>query len=118
MVPTQLTRLLDAGGQGLDAARAFDAIIIGAAATSTSLRERAADAGLRIVPAYGMSETASGCVYDGVPLDGVRVGLDDGRIRIARDVLAHGYRRRPDLTAAPLRDGWFVTPHPGVLHAD
>lgn len=118
LVPTQLVRLLDDGGAGLDAARTFDAIVIGAAATSPRLRERAADAGLRIVPAYGMSETASGCVYDGFPLDGVRIDLSGGRIRIAGDVLAHGYRRAPELTAEAFRDGWFVTSDRGVRHAD
>ena len=29
--------------------------------------------GITVVRTYGMSETAGGCVYDGVPLDGVRV---------------------------------------------
>ncbi len=118
LVPTQLVRLLDDGGTGLDAARSFDAIVIGAAATSPALRERAAEAGVRIVPAYGMSETASGCVYDGFPLDGVRVELDDGRIRIAGDVLSHGYRRAPEITAEVFRDGWFVTSDRGIRHPD
>ncbi|MBE1499120.1 O-succinylbenzoic acid--CoA ligase [Amycolatopsis lexingtonensis] len=118
LVPTQLVRLLDDGGAGLAAAKTFDAIVLGAAATTPALRERAADAGIRIVPAYGMSETASGCVYDGVPLDGVRVDLDGGRIRIAGTVLAHGYRLRPDLTAAAFEDGWFTTSDRGVRHAD
>ncbi|WP_284748177.1 o-succinylbenzoate--CoA ligase [Amycolatopsis sp. RTGN1] len=118
LVPTQLVRLLDDGGAGLAAAKAFDAIVVGAAATSAALRERAADAGVRIVPAYGMSETASGCVYDGFPLDGVRVDLDGGRIRIAGDVLAHGYRLRPDLTAESFDGGWFTTSDRGVRHDD
>ncbi|WP_027941118.1 o-succinylbenzoate--CoA ligase [Amycolatopsis taiwanensis] len=116
MVPTQLVRLLDAGGAGLEAARTFDAIILGAAATSAALRERAADAGVRIVPAYGMSETASGCVYDGVPLDGVRAEVEpDGRILLSGPVLAHGYRLRPELTAESFVDGWFRTSDEGVL---
>jgi O-succinylbenzoic acid--CoA ligase len=118
LVPTQLVRLLDDGGAGLTAAKAFDAIVVGAAATSAALRERAADAGVRIVPAYGMSETASGCVYDGFPLDGVRVDLAGGRIRIAGDVLAHGYRLRPDLTAESFDGGWFTTSDRGVRHDD
>ncbi|WP_236789748.1 o-succinylbenzoate--CoA ligase [Amycolatopsis sp. GM8] len=116
LVPTQLTRILDAGGAGLAAARAFDAIIIGAAATSAALRARAAAAGVSIVPAYGMSETASGCVYDGVPLDGVevRIGADE-RVLISGPVLTHGYRLRPDLTADALVDGWFLTGDRGRL---
>jgi O-succinylbenzoic acid--CoA ligase len=118
LVPTQLTRLLDDAKAGLDAARAFDAIIIGAAATPPELRERAADAGIVIVPAYGMSETASGCVYDGFPLRGVEIAVKAGRIHIKGDVLAHGYRRRPDLTAEAFRDGWFVTSDQGILHPD
>ncbi|WP_169524120.1 o-succinylbenzoate--CoA ligase [Amycolatopsis balhimycina] len=118
LVPTQLVRLLDDGGVGLAAAKTFDAIVVGAAATSVSLRERAADAGVRIVPAYGMSETASGCVYDGFPLDGVRVDIEGDRIRIAGDVLAHGYRRQPGLTAEAFRAGWFTTSDRGIRHED
>ncbi|MEU7784023.1 o-succinylbenzoate--CoA ligase [Amycolatopsis sp. NPDC049159] len=118
LVPTQLVRLLDDGGAGLAAAKTFDAIVLGAAATTPALRERAAEAGVRIVPAYGMSETASGCVYDGFPLDGVRVDLDGGRIRIAGDVLAHGYRGRPDLTAEAFSGGWFTTSDRGARHED
>jgi len=110
LVPTQLVRLLDEDGPGLAAAKAFDGIILGAAATSPKLRARAAEEGVRIVPSYGMSETASGCVYDGVPLDGVTVEPDaDDRIRISGPVLSHGYRLAPTLTAESFRDGWFHT---------
>jgi O-succinylbenzoic acid--CoA ligase len=119
LVPTQLTRLLDEQGAGLDAARAFDAIIVGAAATPPQLRERAAESEVRILPAYGMSETASGCVYDGVPLDGVTVELaDSGRILISGPVLAHGYRKLPKLTAEAFGGGRFHTSDEGAFDAE
>ncbi|MQA63507.1 MAG: AMP-binding protein [Actinophytocola sp.] len=112
LVPTQLARLLDAGGAALAAVRAFDAVLIGGAALPTELRERAADDGVAVISAYGMSETAGGCVYDGVPLDGVHISTDGetpGRIKIAGDVLANGYRSAPEATAAAFADGWFHT---------
>ena len=63
-----------------------------------------------MVTTYGMSETAGGCVYDGVPLDGVQVRLDaDGGIRLGGPTLASGYLGRPELTAAAFADGWFRT---------
>lgn len=122
MVPTQLIQLLDEGGRGLAALRAFDAVIVGAAATPPELAERAADADVCIVCAYGMSETASGCVYDGVPLAGVDVRLSDrdehgvGTIEIMGPVLANGYRRAPSVTARAFADGWFHTGDAGLFH--
>lgn len=121
LVPTQLIQLLDEGGRGLAALRAFDAVIIGAAATPPALAQRAADAGVHVVPAYGMSETASGCVYDGRPLDCVRLRLADqdehgvGRVELAGPMLAGGYRRAPGPTAAAFLDGWFHTGDAGRL---
>lgn len=99
LVPTQVHRLLGSA-EGRDALAAYDAVLLGGAASPPSLVARAREAGARVVTTYGMSETCGGCVYDGVPLDGVRVDLDaDGRIRIAGPVLAAGYRDRPDLDA-------------------
>jgi len=106
LVPTQLHRLLDAGTD----LSTYDAILLGGAAASAALVERAAAGGARLVRTYGMSETCGGCVYDGRPLDGVDVSLtDDGRVTIGGPVLFTGYRLRPDLTAASLVDGRFVT---------
>jgi O-succinylbenzoic acid--CoA ligase len=65
-----------------------------------------------------MSETCGGCVYDGFPLEGVTVATGgDGRIRFRGPVLFSGYRLRPDLTAAALDGGWFVTSDLGVIDA-
>jgi O-succinylbenzoic acid--CoA ligase len=115
LVPTQLNRLLDVGV----ALGGFRAILLGGAAASADLLGRAARAGARVVTTYGMTETCGGCVYDGVPLDGVRIGQDaDGRIRISGPVLFSGYRLAPDLTQAALDDGWFVTSDLGGLGAD
>ncbi|MEO3812607.1 AMP-binding protein [Sphaerisporangium sp. B11E5] len=101
LVPTQLRRLLDHGA-GLSR---FRTVLLGGAAAPPGL---AAAAGTRVVTTYGMSETCGGCVYDGVPLDGVEAGVGaDGRIRIRGPVLFSGYRSG----AAPsnLQGGWYVT---------
>ncbi len=94
LVPTQVRRLLDAGDAARDALAGFDAVLVGGAATPARLRAEAEAAGVRLVATYGMSETCGGCVYDGVPLDGVTVTLEppDGRIRLGGPTLARGYR--------------------------
>jgi O-succinylbenzoic acid--CoA ligase len=92
LVPTQLARLVAIDGPGLAAIREFDAVLIGGAATPPSLLERARRLGVRVVTTYGMSETSGGCVYDGLPLDGVHVRLVDGRVEISGPVLALGYQ--------------------------
>jgi o-succinylbenzoate---CoA ligase len=107
VVPTQLNRML-ASSPG--EVRAFDAVLVGGARLDPRLRRRAEDEGVRVVATYGMSETCGGCVYDGVPLDGVRVAVgEEGRVRVGGAVLFDGYDGAPDLTAAAKVDGWFVT---------
>jgi O-succinylbenzoic acid--CoA ligase len=115
LVPTQVRRLLDEPG-GRDVLAGFRAILLGGAAVPAGLRAEAAAAGARVITTYGMSETCGGCVYDGVPLDGVfaRIG-PGGRIELAGPVLFSGYRGRPDLTAAALDGGWFVTSDVGEV---
>jgi O-succinylbenzoic acid--CoA ligase len=108
LVPTQLHRLAERGELAL--LRRFDAVLVGGAALPGSLRERCEQAGTRLVHTYGMSETCGGCVYDGVPLDGVaaRVGTD-GRISLAGPVLFDGYAGDQKRTGQVLDGGWFRT---------
>jgi o-succinylbenzoate---CoA ligase len=121
LVPTQLRRYLDAEPVAL---RAFHAVLVGGAATDPGLLARARDEGVAVVTTYGMTETAGGCVYDGEPLDGVRVRLTDGGdaagpggtgIELAGPVLATGYRLDPEGTAAAFAGGWFRTRDAGTL---
>jgi o-succinylbenzoate---CoA ligase len=112
MVPTQLRRLVAAG----EDMTAVATILLGGAAPGAGLVDAARAAGAPVVTTYGMSETCGGCVYDGVPLDGVSVEIGaDGRIRIAGPVLFSGYRLRPDLTAAAREGRWFVTSDLGAF---
>ncbi len=117
LVPTQLVRVLD-DEAATDAARTFDAVLLGGAAAPAPLLERARAAEVRVVTTYGMTETCGGCVYDGVPLDGVRVRLDaSGRVLLGGDVLTAGYLGRPDLDPFVTLDGtrWLRTNDLGRL---
>lgn len=95
LVPVQLIRVLElceSDGGAATAARSLDAILIGGQMLEQALRERAEKAGLTVVETYGSSETSGGCVYDGLPLAGVDVAIDDnGEILLAGPTLATGY---------------------------
>jgi O-succinylbenzoic acid--CoA ligase len=109
VVPTQLIRLLDEP-DGAAALAEYESVLVGGAAAGEKILDRARAAGIRVVTTYGMSETCGGCVYDGVPLDGVRVRADgEGRLRISGPVLMNRYHGRPDLTADVLDGVEFVT---------
>ncbi len=118
LVPTQLRRMLQAPDD-LRALRRAHTVLLGGGPVDPALRRQAADAGVRVVASYGSAETAGGCVYDGVPLDGVAVALGaGGRIRVAGPTLFTGYLGRPELTAEVLVDGWFHTSDTGRFDED
>lgn len=109
LVPTQLHRLL-ADAEETAALRAFRTVLLGGGPIEPGLRERAAVAGVSVVTTYGSAETAGGCVYDGIALDGVGLAVDgDGRLRVSGPVLFDRYDGDPALTAQALVDGWFLT---------
>lgn len=95
----------------------LDAVLIGGGPMPAGIAEKASAAGIFVVRTYGMSETAGGCVYDGVPLRGVEVAVnDDGRISLGGPTVAAGYRNpvTPDPFGNP---GWFRTDDIGVVDA-
>jgi len=100
LVPAQLATLIDAADDAevLAALRAHRAILVGGQALSDSIRIRAMDLRVPLVHTYGSSETSGGCVYNGIALDGVRVGQVDDELRINGPMLASGYLGDPALT--------------------
>ncbi|KAA1428516.1 AMP-binding protein [Nocardioides antri] len=118
LVPTQLGRLLD-DDEAVSALRRAHTVLLGGGPVDAALRERAGDAGVRVVATYGAAETAGGCVYDGVPLDGVAVAVGEGgRIRIAGPTLFEEYVDEPELTRRALVDGWYLTSDAGRIDED
>jgi len=127
LVPTQLRRALD-DEQLRGALARIDAVLIGGAAADAQLLEQAKAAGIRVVTTYGMSETCGGCVYDGQPLPGVSMDVDQatGAIWLSGPMLATGYlgdeertRRcfvsRPDSQAGEPARRWFITSDRGHI---
>jgi o-succinylbenzoate---CoA ligase len=100
LVPTQANRL--------DLSQ-FRVVLVGG---SADWRDRPAN----VVRTYGMTETGSGIAYDGVPLDGVELRIDDdGEIVVRGPMLARTYRDGTDPKGA---DGWLRTGDIGELDGD
>jgi O-succinylbenzoic acid--CoA ligase len=123
LVAAQLDKAL--GDTAATAALAsLDSVMIGGGPMPQGVAERASAAGVSVVRTYGMSETAGGCVYDGVPLDGVQIRIDggtewstasdQGRVVLGGATLAKGYRNpvQPDPFSEP---GWFRTDDIGTV---
>ena len=85
LVPAQVRTCLEAGGEVVSALARLTSVLVGGSGLDPALRRAAEEAGIPVVATYGMTETAGGCVYDGIPLPGTTVRtLDiDGHSRIA-----------------------------------
>lgn len=115
LVPTQLERLLSRAAWQPPAS--LRAVLVGGAACSVELLERARARGLRALPTYGMTETCSQlCTRSpeptrheagvGRPLDGARVRVVRGQIEVRGPLLFSGYWTE----ATPHPPGrWFRT---------
>lgn len=100
LVPTVLPRIDPA---------AFRVVVLGGSRPPTDLPPNA-------VTTYGQTETGSGVVYDGRPLDGVEVRLgDDGEILLRGPMLLRTYRDGTDPRDA---EGWLPTGDLGTWSDD
>jgi o-succinylbenzoate---CoA ligase len=86
----------------------FTTILLGGAAPPGQLPANA-------VVTYGMTETGSGVVYDGRPLDGVEVRVVDGVIEVRAPMLLRAYRDGRGETDPRDADGWFATGDAGEI---
>jgi o-succinylbenzoate---CoA ligase len=85
----------------------FTTIVLGGAAPPP-------DRPSNCVATYGMTETGSGIVYDGTPLDGVDLRIVDHQIEVRGPMLLRAYR---DGTVPIGAGGWFRTGDLGELDA-
>ncbi len=88
----------------------FRVIVLGGAAPPEALPTN-------VMTTYGMTETGSGVVYDGVPLGGVEVAIneEDGSIMLKGPMLLRCYR---DDTDPKHSGGWLTTGDIGELDTD
>jgi O-succinylbenzoic acid--CoA ligase len=125
LVPTMLSRVLDAHPDwtGPDGLRA---ILVGGAAASPRLLQRAAEQRLPMIITYGLTETCSQVTATpyaarfepaaegaGSPLPGIEVRVVDGHIQVRGPVLMAGYWNEAPL--AP--EAWFDTGDLGTIDA-
>lgn len=101
LVPTMLSRLEK------EVVAGFRWIVLGGQAPPDGLPGN-------VVTTYGMTETGSGVVYDGRPLDGVGVAIEpeSSEIMLSGPMLLRAYRDGRDPKTA---DGWLPTGDSGEL---
>jgi len=97
LVPTMLSRLLDAG---LKRPPTLRWALLGGGPIPLALLARAAEAGVPVAPTYGMTEACSQIATFGWPLPGVELGTSHDEVIVRGDVVS---------TGALSEDGWLHT---------
>ncbi|HWF36847.1 MAG TPA: AMP-binding protein [Solirubrobacteraceae bacterium] len=104
LVPTMLSRLLDAG---LEHPPTLRWALLGGGPIPPALLSRARAAGVPVAPTYGMTEACSQIATHGWPLTGVQLRVaDDGELLVRGPIVAPG-------ALGP--DGWLHTGDLGTL---
>ncbi len=82
----------------------YEKVLLGGAKPPVALPEN-------VIATWGMTETGSGVVYDGVPLPGVDVASVQGELCVRTPTLFRSYRTspRPRVVGPDGRDHWFPT---------
>ncbi|HJW26462.1 MAG TPA: AMP-binding protein [Rhodocyclaceae bacterium] len=128
LVPAMLARLLDLGVLPPPGLRC---VLVGGAALSRPLYERAVAKGWPLFPSYGMTETAAQvATFDpaegpwseglaGRPLPGAEIAIGgDGRIRVRGSQVMLGYLNPAGEAGVGLEDGWFATSDHGAIDGE
>ena len=116
IVPSQLFKALNGDDMLLQHFVSAKAVLIGGAALPDSIRKDGEAAGITIVTTYGMTETTGGCVYNGLPLDGVEISITtENLIAIKGAVLAETYIGAEALWESVMKDGWFISADLGKI---
>jgi O-succinylbenzoic acid--CoA ligase len=119
IVPTQLHRALHGEEKLLRHLQNAKAVLVGGAASSSSLLGQASSAGITTITTYGMSEMSGGCIYNNAPLNGVEVRIgDDSSIQLAGPMQALGYLDAADLWKKSTDGKWFITSDSGETRGD
>jgi O-succinylbenzoic acid--CoA ligase len=107
VVPTQLYRALHGDTNLLEHLQSARAVLVGGAALTSALRSEAEAAGINVIETYGSTETSGGCIYDGVPLEGVEIAIGEaGRIALKGKNIAYQLVNG---------DGWYYTSDAGEI---
>lgn len=107
IVPTQLFRALNGDENLLEHLQGAKVVLVGGAKLTEQLRSDARSKKINVVETYGSTETCGGCIYDGVPLEGVEISISDaGRISLKGKNIA--YQLIDD-------QGWYHTSDCGRL---
>jgi O-succinylbenzoic acid--CoA ligase len=91
----------------------YHSVLLGGARPPTAVPEN-------VIATWGMTETGSGVVYDGLALPGVEVASVDGEICVRTPTLFRSYRNapRPRVIGPDGRDDWFPTGDAGEVNGE
>lgn len=117
IVPPMAARMADES----EDLSALGILLVGGGHLDPDTREALEDRGAHVVTTYGLTETAGGVVYDGVPFPTTKVLVrePENRILVSGPTVMEGYRNDPSATGSAFTvEGWLRTADAGRLTDD